>query len=146
MEKQYEIGGLPIQVEMEEGLVRIANDPSLRRAVGDQPEATTSALMSLIKADHEAAYGKALAITDDSFAVEIWGHLCLDYFLLKYKVILKVVLRFGLYDRLCRSCEVIDCGERGKDPNRRIWDALAPLRKRMARRVPRRIRPESRPM
>jgi hypothetical protein len=136
MEKQYVLDGLHVRVGIEEGLVRIINDSALRRLLLSQPEATTPALVSRIKADYKATQGKALLITDDSFTVEIWGHLYFDYFLLKHSVLLKTILFFGLYNRLCRSCEVFDCGERGKDPNRHFWDRLAPHRNKIARWLP----------
>lgn len=135
MEKQYTLDGLSVHVAMEEGLVRIDNDASLRRALVKQPEAATRLLVAGIKADHEAAFGTALAIRNDSFIVEIWGHLYFDHLLLKHRRILKIILAFGLYNRFMRSCAVIDCGERGKDPNRWLWDRLVPLRHMMGKRL-----------
>lgn len=137
MEKEYVLFGGSARVRIEEGLVGIVNDQPLRRMVGPQPEVATKALVDLIKTDYAAAYGKALAIADESFTAEIWGHLYFDYFLLKYKSVLRFTLLFGLYNRLCRSCEVIDCGERGKDPNRHVWDAIARYRHWLASRLPR---------
>ncbi len=137
MEKEYVLFGWFAKVNIQEGLVGIVNDRSLRRMVGPQPELAAVSLVDLIKADYAAIYGTALLIADDSFIVEIWGHLYFDYFLLKYKTVLRFILLFGLYDRLCRSCEVIDCGERGKDPNRRVWDAIARYRRCLANWLPR---------
>lgn len=135
MEKQYTLDGVSVRVALVEGLVRIVNDLPFKQAVIDQPHGITTALVTEIKADYDAVFGKRLAIRDDSFVVEILGHLYFDYLLLRYRRILKFICAFGLYDRFCRSCKVIDCGERGKDPNRWIWDRLVPFRKILARRL-----------
>lgn len=135
MEKQYTLDGRSVHVVMEDGLVRIDNDISLRRALVKQPEAATRLLVAGIKADYEAVFGTRLGIGNDSFIVEIWGHLYFDHLLLKHRRILRVILAFGLYNRFVRSCAVIDCGERGKDPNRWLWDRLVPLRHMMGKRL-----------
>lgn len=127
--------GLPVRVEIKDGMVHIVNDPSLRRVVVEQPSVATAALVDEIRADYKATFDKGLAIADNSFIVEIWGHLYCDYLLLKYTKMLKVILIFGLYDRLYRSCRVIDCGEGGKDPNRWLWDKLVVFRAMLGRRL-----------
>lgn len=127
--------GLPVRIEIGDGMVHIVNDLSLRRVVVGQPLAATSALVGRIRADYQTTFDKELAITDDSFIVEIWGHLYCDYLLLKYSKILKVILMFGLYNRLYRSCRVIDCGEEGKDPNRWLFDKLVAFRIVLGRRL-----------
>ena len=135
MERQYRFDGLSVRVEVMEGLVRIVNDLPLKQALDKHLQATTASLVTQVKADYEGAFGRALAISDESFIAEIWGHLYADYLLLKYSKLLKCILRFGLYDRFMRSCEVIDCGEHGKDPNRWLWNQLAPFRKTLRRRL-----------
>src|SRR3546814_12751164 len=121
MEKRYILGGRPVRVEIGVGLVRIVNDLPFRAAVVEQPEVTTTALVAGIKADYKVAVGRELAIRDEPFIVEIWGHLYFHYILLKYSKILKVIFIFGLYDKFCHSCVIIDCGENGKDHYQWIW-------------------------
>lgn len=135
MKKQYLLYGLPVRIELGDGMVHIVNDPSLRRVVVGRPFQATSALVGGIRADYQATFNKELAIADDSFIVEIWGHLYCDYLLLKYSKLLKVILVFGLYNRLYRSCRVIDCGEDGKDPNRWLWDKLVVFQTMLGRRL-----------
>lgn len=135
MEKQYLLDGLPVQVTFVDGLVSIVNDLPFKRAVIGRPEGNTTALVAKIKSDYKASFGNGLAIGDDSFVVEILGHLYFDYLLLRYKSLLKFICIFGLYDRFCRSCRVIDCGERGKDPNRWLWNKLVPFQKPLAGRL-----------
>ncbi|MGK6351414.1 hypothetical protein [Parapedobacter sp. DT-150] len=136
MEKAYRLHDCLMVVGIEEGHIRIANDAAFKRMVTLQPVRAVTQLVNLIKADYQRHYGKPIVITDDSFAVEIWAHLYFEYFLLKYHRLFRFVFRFGLYRRFLRSCEVIDCGERGIDPNRRMWDILAPFRGRIAKWLP----------
>lgn len=133
LDKRYDVFGFPVTVAFEAGLVRIRNDRFLRQSVDRHPERSVDALVRSVKADYAANAGRELAIGDDSFVVEIWGHLYADHFLVKYRRVLRIVFPFGLYGRFRRSCAVIDCGERGKDPNRRLWDYLARYRGLMAR-------------
>ncbi|WP_353129785.1 hypothetical protein [Parapedobacter pyrenivorans] len=135
MEKQYVLYGVPVRVRMDEGLVGIVNDPALRRLLASQPKAATRALVSRIKADYETTYNRTLAIADTSFIVEIWGHLYFEYCLLKYSSLCRIIFPFGLYRRFLRSCEIIDCGEQGIDPNRRLWDKFSPLQAWLSRRM-----------
>src|SRR5690606_34975860 len=99
VEKQYTFGDLPVRVEITDGLVRIVNDRPFKQAVVTQPEAVTSALVDGVKADYKLTFGRDLNIYDESFIVEIWGHLYGDYLLVRYRRALKIILIFGLYDR-----------------------------------------------
>lgn len=129
------VDGVPVLIDFDEGLVGIINDEVFRRVVTGRPETVTKALFDQVQAHHQRAFGRAFEVRFDSFVVEIWGHLYAQYLLLKYRSVLKVVLLFGLYDRFYRSCEVIDCGERGRDPNRWVWDILVLFRKMLGRQL-----------
>ena len=129
MKRRYEVNSHGITVDLNQGMVCIMNDHAFKRAVAGAPIQSVFALIHSIQTDHSTVYGTALAIGRDSFAVEIWGHLYFEYFLLKYNALLRVVFLFGLYDRFLRSCQVFDCGEQGKDPNRWLWDRLARYRR-----------------
>ncbi|SEL16963.1 hypothetical protein [Parapedobacter koreensis] len=133
MEKEYLIGDRVINVDIEEGMVHIINGEPLRNALIAKPGQSTVLLITQIKQDYVSRYGKPLVIGDNSFITEILGHLYIEYLLLKYRRLLQTALFFGLYKRLRQSCEVIDCGEAGKDPNRWFWDKLAPYGNRIAR-------------
>ncbi|MGV3763791.1 hypothetical protein [Parapedobacter sp.] len=135
MEKLCMVEGVPIRIDIEEGLVRITNDPSFRRTALGRAETPMGTLFDRVQVNHQQVFGRELTLDKESFIVEIWGHLYVHHLLLKYKRILKVVLVFGLYDRFFRSCEVIDCGERDKDPNRWLWDMLVPFRKILGRQL-----------
>lgn len=136
MKRRYEIDGYEVIVDIQEQLVCITNDNAFKFAIAAQPVRSVAYLISSLRADYTAAYGTALAIGDDSFAVEIWGHLYAEYCLLKYKRVLRLIFLFGLYDRFLRSCQVFDCGARGKDPNRWIWDRLARYRHKIESWLP----------
>lgn len=125
METHYPIRGNLVTAYIHEGLACIVNDDALKRVVGAEPTKSVSSLVRQIKADYIIRFGKQLAIEEHSFAIEILGHVYFERFLRRHRRILRWVLFWGLYDRFCRSCVVIDCGERGKDPNRFFWDALS---------------------
>jgi hypothetical protein len=134
-EKQYIIAGQRLLVHFELQLVRIVNSDALKLAIASNPESVTAELITSIQNDYYAYQGKRLAITYPSFTVEIWGHLYFEQLLLKYGSFFRFVLRRRFFDRLRRSCEVIDCGEAEKDPNRRVWDLLGWSRRFMIRRL-----------
>ncbi|MFC3197469.1 hypothetical protein ACFOET_07575 [Parapedobacter deserti] len=136
MRKSYKLQDCSIEVGIKEGLIQITSDKCFRLAISRAPEQIASLLVGQVKADYYLHFGKALQVGDDSLIVEIWGHIYFEYFLQKYGRFLRIIFFGALYNRLCRSCEVIDCGEREKDPNRRIWDKLGPHRKRIARWLP----------
>lgn len=128
MTLRYEIDGHEVIVNIHEQLACITNDDAFKSAIASQPVQSVAFLIKSLQVDYARVYGSALAIEDDSFAAEIWGHLYAEYYLLKYKNALRFVFPFGLYDRFLRSCRVFDCGARGKDPNRWVWDRLARYR------------------
>lgn len=136
MKRRYEVEGYWITVNMKQGLVGITNDNAFKHAVANQPIPSVTSLIGSIQADYSMLYGTALAIGQDSFAVEIWGHLYFEYFLLKYSKLMRIIFLFGLYNRFLRSCQVFDCGERGKDPNRWLWDRLARYRRKIETWLP----------
>lgn len=125
MELRYTIQDTTVTVAMEDGLVRIVNDRAFTQLLHTEPRKTALCLVKWITTDYDARFGKQLAISSSSFAIEILGHVYFELLLRKYPKVLRIVLFNGLYDRLCRSCAVIDCGEKGKDPNRRLWDMLS---------------------
>jgi len=135
MKRQYTLYNQPVEVDLEEGLVRISNNGCLARLMVTQHERSTASLVDLIQADHLAQYGRGLEISTDSLVMEIWGHIYFGYILLKYKKLMRFIFLFGLYNRFLRSCVVIDCGEQGKDPNRKLWDLLTPFRNWVGRRL-----------
>ncbi len=139
MKKRYTLNGNQVEVFFNEGLIGITNDAALKRLVQANPEESVELLVRQINKDYRVYHGRALAITDDSFIVEIWGHIYFEHFLLKYRKLLQSILFFGLYQRLCKSCEVIDCGEKGKDPNRKVWDILSRYKKQFAKWLPKTI-------
>lgn len=136
MEKQYRWKDHSITVEFEKGHIRVVNDGALKRAIEADPKATVSALINYIQEDYGSWLDESLNIPTDSFVLEIWGHVYFEYYLLKYSGLFKFLLPFGLYRRFRKSCAVIDCGEKGKDPNRWVWDCLATLWRGMGRWLP----------
>lgn len=136
MKQRYEVEGYWVTVDLNQGLVRITNDNAFKHAVAIHPIQSVISLIDSIQAGYSTLYGTALAIGQDSFAVEIWGHLYFEYFLLKYNKLLRIIFLFGLYNRFLNSCQVFDCGEQGKDPNRWLWDWLARYRRKIETWLP----------
>jgi len=135
MKRQYPLGRYRVSVTLEEGLIRVANTPQLRQGLAGNPVAKATALMEAIKADHLRVFGRALAVSDESLVAELFGHLYAAHLLLKYNRLFQFIFPNKLYKRLLRSCEVTDCGERSKDPNRWVWDGLTFLRVWLAQRL-----------
>lgn len=136
MEKQYFLNDFQVHVAFADGIIRITNNRALKLAIQAHPEKSVDLLVRSIQEDYLLHNNKMLLVTSDSLVVEIWGHIYFEYFLLRYNKLLQFILIFGLYGRFRKSCEVIDCGELGKDPNRRLWDVLTPYRRTIAKRLP----------
>ena len=99
----------------------------------------TACLVKLIKTDYFALTGKELRISDNSLIVEIWGHVYAGYFMLAMKKLFRTQLTDYLAKIVLKRCEIIDCGEKEIDRNRRIWDMFA-LGKNLIKKLLPRIR------
>lgn len=107
------------------GLVSIHCDAQLWQLVDRRKRSDFRVLVHAIYQSHRAQYGKELRISERSFLLEIYGHIYADYYLLRYARFFRALLPSRVYDRLLRSCEDIDCGDRQRDPNRIFWDILS---------------------
>lgn len=139
MEKCYEIHGLTITVSYRDGLIGILNDKPLWALADTYDKSAMRLLIQHIHADHADFFGTHLLIPDESFLLEIWGHIYTEYYLLRYASFFRFILRFGKYERFMQSCEVIDCGDRKMDPNRRFWDILSRFNGLFVRLFPKNI-------
>jgi len=127
MNEIYDIQGFQITVVFKPGLVSIRCDSSLWKMADRRNRADFRDLAGRIYTRHLAAYGRALAIRERSFLLEIHGHIYADYYLLRYGRVCRGLLGARRYKRLLQSCEVIDCGDTQHDPNRWFWDAFSRL-------------------
>lgn len=139
MEQHFLVRGNSIKVQLEKGAVHITNDKELWGLLNEQTEAGTDDLINLLKAAYKDLFGQSLDISDASLAVEIWGHVYFEYFALIFEQLVSLGVVKQMADKITTYCEIIDCGETGKDGNRFFWDMAAPFKKQIARMLPRQI-------
>lgn len=125
MDKRYTIKGLEIAVSFRDGLVGIDNNKALWILIDRHGADEVRTLIDLVYAEHLLLYGRALAIVPRSFLLEIWGHVYAEYLLLRYHRFFRFILPSRWYDSLIESCDILDCGEKGRDPNRWFWDIMS---------------------
>ncbi len=124
MQKTLRLGGRELIVIFGQGVVRIESSEDLWDYIRENPPGRTKRLVKKIQEIYEGNFGSRLDISEKSFIMEIWGHLYFEFFLLRNPGIGRFMFPFGLYSRLVRSCEAIDCGEADIDGNRWLWDVL----------------------
>lgn len=108
--------------------INIINNDQLSTLLKEMPEAATNELVSAIKKEFHIQFNKEISITDDSMAVEIWGHVFAGRFADAIKAITPGSLADSLAEKISQHCEVINIGEKGHDNNRILWDLLAPFK------------------
>ena len=127
MQRTFEYNTGKIEVAFGRGVVRVDNDRALWVYIHLDPYSNTRRLVTWIKQIYASAFDEDLRISDNSLAMEIWGHIYFEQFLLRNPKLGRVLFPFGLYQRLVTSCEAVDCGESSKDGNRWLWDVLGIL-------------------
>ncbi len=105
--------------------VHIPNAEDLKKYLSLETDSRTAHLISMIKADYLQLHKEALDITDDSMAVELWGHLFAQNFRPALERLSEFTLTEWLAEKLIKSAETIDLGESGVDHNRKYWDWLS---------------------
>ncbi len=108
-------------------MVSIRCDAHLWQLADRRKRSDFRLLVHAIYQTHDARHGGPLRISERSFLLEIYGHIYVDYYLLRYARFFRALLSARLYVRLLQSCEDIDCGDRSKDPNRFFWNLLSAL-------------------
>ena len=139
MEKKYELFGSLIQISFQENSVHIVNDKELWQLLSADIENRTAALAHNIRNDFEETYKRALEISEDALVVEIWGHVYFEYFALAIQNLFKLKLIERMVESAVTYSELIDCGEKGYDNNRWLWDMLAPHKTMIAGWLPKDI-------
>jgi hypothetical protein len=135
-EKIYTFQYTSIQVIFEEGIIRITNNLQLWIFFDQHIVERTAGLVSMIKQDYREFFGQPLAISNRSLGLEIWGHLYYEVFILSICKLLRLNGNSPRVKILLKSSQIIDCGERHKDSNRKLWDFLAPLHNAIGRFLP----------
>ncbi len=123
-----------ITVDYGPRVVRVQADAALERYL-DGHRRRALALARHMRGRYRVLMGRELDIAEDSLAIEVVAHLYAEDLA---EGIIRWAERLpqgpenavrGLMERVTRSAEVIDCGEAAIDTNRRIWDALVPLKR-----------------
>ncbi len=139
--KLYRFDRGTVEVLFQQGSIHIVNDTALWTLLEGTVKENTITLVTWIREQYQALLGKDLDITDDSLAVEIWGHVYFEYYLLILKELVRLQLLNDLLEPLLAKSDVIDCGEAGLDNNRKLWDMLAPHRNFILGMLPGKINP-----
>src|SRR5690606_37693602 len=111
MNEIYDIQGFQITVVFKPGLVSIRCDSSLWKMADRRNRADFRDLAGRIYTRHLAAYGRALAIRERSFLMEIHGHIYADYYLLRYGRVSRGRLGPRRDTRVLQPCEGMDGGD-----------------------------------
>lgn len=126
MDKTYELAGEQIKVDLDLQIIRVYSNAALWQYLRVTPGIRFNLLVNTIKADYEKEFGRVLAIGNRSLTVEILVHVYCDYLGLSFNRLVKVKWIQNLVNKLLKRAEVVDCGEKGVDGNRWVWDLLAP--------------------
>lgn len=125
IEKTYQLAGCCISIKYRKQLISIAQLHELLIYLNTATAQRSDELAILIKEDHKNLFGSPLNISTRSIVVEIWGHV----FAGQVAKLLKRILPFRPINKLANfvinRCDVIDCGEKGIDTNRWVWDFLS---------------------
>ena len=142
LEKTYDLCGCKLNVFYDPKVVRISGNKALWLYLSQNIEVRTANLVRLIKLDYFHLTGKELLIENDSFAIEIWGHVYASYFAKAMKNMIKLKLIQDFADFIIKRSDTIDCGEQPVDSNRKFWDILAKFKGIILKFLPKKLRQE----
>lgn len=120
---EWNTGFHGIAVQCSDRMIRVKNDDALTGFLSDPDTKGALLVAKYARALYEKEMGKPIAITEDSLAIEILGHVYAGTFAEiaeKFHVpVLKTVM-----GKIRERTDIIDCGEREVDNNRFVWDEL----------------------
>lgn len=116
-------GEYELQVEYEDGLVRINMDENLYSLLENE-KSGASTIAEVIKNKYQAILGKELNIETNSLAIEILGHVYPNKIIEATSSVPMPAKAKEFIEMLHDKANIIECGERGKDENRMIWDTI----------------------
>lgn len=140
--REYRYEQIAVEVLFENRSVHIINNKDLWTLLENDTETRTMVLVTWIKEQYRFFFDKELEITEDSLAVELWGHVYFEYYILAVKELIRLQLIENFLERILKVSEVIDCGESGFDNNRKLWDMLAPHKSFILKMLPGKIDPD----
>jgi hypothetical protein len=132
MEKQYELSNCIILVYFYDRLIKIEEASALKKYLSSDIEARSNVLVNAIKLDYLIFCNEELKVSSNSMIVEIWGHALASAFAnwLANTFNFAPIKKFASWIK--NRSDSVDCGERGIDHNRILWDILSILKKPIA--------------
>lgn len=123
--KRYNLDGYVIVVIFRNKLISIQESQRLFAYLAEDIEGRSAFLAELIKQDYGEIAHKKLSISTDSLIMEIWGHLYASHLARAIKTKTRIEMVTKIADFIITRGDIIDCGERGVDKNRWIWNILS---------------------
>jgi len=140
MEKTYELSGHKLLVMFNHKMIQIKKPQALKKFLSEDIELRSEILVNYIKQDYFILIGKELEISNDSFIIEIWGHIFASHFAKAMKNLIRLKLIEDAANFIIKKSDVIDCGESDVDLNRKFWDILASFKKLIIAFLPKKIK------
>ena len=109
--------------------LRVTNDSELADLLKHDAAKATIELVVKLKAQYKELFQTDFTVSDNSIAVEIWGHVYAGRFAGWIQQLLSFSLIQKLAKKIIYHSAIIDIGERGHDQNRFVWNWLAPFKK-----------------
>lgn len=139
MYKVISVQGKSLQLEIAQHKVKLANNEQLASLLEHNTEAATDELVTAIKTAFLQQNNREFDISNNSIAVEIWGHVYTENFAEAIKSLSPFSFIDSLADKIIGHCEIINIGESGHDNNRFIWNSLAAFKSNIAALLPKTI-------
>ncbi|MBC6109388.1 hypothetical protein ACFOG5_03820 [Pedobacter fastidiosus] len=139
MNKVYELENCKIKVHLEPKLIRVYSNAELWRFFDGKLNSRFNLLTETIKTNYRNHFGVDLNITNDSLIVEIVVHVYCDYIGLGFNRFIKIRWIQKLVGKLLKRAEIVDCGEKGVDSNRWLWDFLSKYKAQILKLLPKNL-------
>ncbi|MCX2574383.1 hypothetical protein [Pedobacter sandarakinus] len=139
MEKLFYFQDYKVKVNYEPGIIRVCSDNELWQFLDGQASVRLEILSQAIKTQYQQIYNKALQIETDSLIVELVAHIYCDYIGLAFNKIVPIRYTQRIVGKLLKRAEIIDCGEKGHDSNRWLWDLLSAYKRTIVMVLPKNL-------
>ena len=114
-----------VHVQVKLHAIKIRNDDTLADLLKVDTVLSTEKLIEKIKREYFKLFTEEFKVSDNSMAIEIWGHVYAEKFADAVENFSSVKFIDAIANKILKHAEIIDIGERGHDDNRFVWDGLA---------------------
>ena len=108
MEKTYELSGHKLLVVFHDKIIQIKKPRTLKKFLSEDIELRSEILVNYIKQDYFSFIGKELKISNDSFIIEIWGHVFASHFAKAMKKLISLKLIDDAADFIIKKSGIWD--------------------------------------